>query len=177
MTKQMVFLPSRIIHGKPAFIKGRKLETGFKHLLRESKAPAKALTILSVHGSLAFNTCLVTSAPKGTQVTRLTSGLREFRSEPCFDLLFYPVPQDLTDLQNLLEDLCYCRMLLRPGAFLFLVSKGNRASRLCDYFTITKREEVSWLRWAGFMKIISQKMDNGVKLFGGQRPLKNFSDR
>lgn len=174
MMKQMLCLPGGIIHSKPVFITGRKLKTGLQQLLRQSEAPAKDLAILSVHGSPAFNSCLAGSAPKGTDVTRLGSGLREFRSGPCFDLIFYPVAGDLTHLAIILEDLCYCRMLLRPGAFLFLLSEGSRASHLCDSISISRREETSWLRRAGFMKITVQKMEDGVTLFRGQRPLKNF---
>lgn len=174
MTKQMLCFSSTAIRCKSAFIKRRKLEAGLRRLLLQAGAPAGTLATLSVQGSMVFNTCLAAAIPEGAQVTRLPRGLREYRSEPLFDLLFYSVSPNGTDTQNLLQDLCYCRMLLRPGASLFLVTEGNGGAWVWDYWALKRRDEVAWFRRAGFMKITARKMDDDLLLFGGQRPLKNF---
>lgn len=159
MLKQMVFFPGRVVPGRYFPREGRNQELTLKRLIRKAAKKEDVLRVLSVHGDVSFDTCLTDSAPKGTQISRIPQGLRDFRNKPQVDLLFYSRPRDSVDNGVFLEDLCYCRMLLRPGAFLFLVTEGNGAS--C-------------LRRAGFMKITSQKMDDGSMLIGGQRPLKNF---
>ncbi len=182
MMKQMVFFPNMVLPGRHSSkyffnysaIQGRKQKRVLKRLIRKAARENDVRSILSVHGEGTFETCLADSAPKGAKITRIHRGLRDFRSKPQCDLLFYACPQTIVDLAGFLEDLCYCRMLLRPGAFLFLVAEGNKALRLYDYFCISRREEASWLRRAGFMQITAQKMNDGAVLFGGQRPLENF---
>ncbi len=164
MMRQMELFNGDIL-GNISSCKERKREVALKRIFRQAGNQEKTLTILSVHGSIAFNTRLTDSAPEFATVTRLLKGVKDFRSKPRFDLVFYSVPESVDDkTTGLLENLCYSRMLLRPGAFLFLVTEGNRLQGV----------EVSWLRQAGFMKITTHKKKNGLVYFGGQRPLQNF---
>lgn len=173
MIKQLVFFSGRFVQGKHSSIQGRKQEVALKRIIKQAAKKEDVLSILSVHGDVTFEACLADSAPEGVEVSRLSRGLRNFRSKPRFDLLFYSLPQDLVDTDRLLEDLCYCRMLLRPGAFLFLVTDRDRAALAKDSFFGNRREEASWLRRAGYVNITAEKRGGRV-LLSGQRPWQQY---
>ena len=148
-----------------ANISGQKnnIKAALKRLFRQHQKSIKTLSVLNVHGNITFNTHLAAAIPESAGFVRIPCGLRDFRSKPCFDILFYSHAQNrVNNLACILEDLCYCRMLLRPGAFLFLVIEEKR------------NREASWLRQAGFANITTQKMGNEFVLVGGQRPLQKF---
>lgn len=76
-------------------------------------------------------------------------------------MLFYSQSQNAAYCNgSFLEDLCYCRMLLKPGSSLFLVMEGTTQWNAVGWFTKEKNREVSWLRQAGFANIITKKMGN-----------------
>ncbi len=165
MMRQLELLFNGDVLGNTIFRNERTRDAGLERIFRQAGKPGKVLKILSVHGNVAFNMRLADFAPEAATVTRLLNGLRDFRSNPQFDLVFYSIPETVDDkTAGFLENLCYSRMLLRPGAFLFLVTEGNSLQGV----------EASWLRQAGFMKITTQRKKSGLVYFGGQRPSQNF---
>lgn len=138
-----------------------------KRIFRSWKKQDNVLEILSVHGSESFNGCLREFSPDAVRFKAIQRGLRGFRSKPCFDMVFYSIPR-CQDVRNpiFLEELCLGRMLLKPGASLFLVADGDSSG--------TRSMRELWLRDAGFANIETRKMGNGSVLVEGKRPLQVF---
>ncbi len=171
----MELLFSRSIYGENISRQECKAKAVLVHLLQGSRKLRETSAILSVRGSMTFNAQLVAAVPDFATLTRVSRELREFRSKPRFDLLFYSCPQDADDKRaSFLEDICYCRMLLRPGAYLFLAREANSSGNIIGQFFDRNDMEASWLRRAGFMNISTQNMGTGEIFWGGQRPLQNF---
>lgn len=149
-------------------------ETLLKCFLQQSQKEFHPLALISVHGSMGLNKQLTDSAPHGTEIIRLNHDLYSFHDKARFDLLFYSLPQGEWKQSALLENLCYCRMLLRPGAKLCLL-KNNRAPQgLRPHFSRKKAIETNWLIRAGFTQIDNKKIGDGLTLLCGQRPAQNF---
>ena len=175
MIQQMGLLYNKVMHGEDNSGQDMKLEAGFKRLFRKFHKQPKAHEILSVYGDKVFHTYLSASIPESAHITRIQHGLRDFRGKQRFDLAFYSHSQHgETGIADILEDLCYCRMLLRPGAFLFLTLSRQRPQHVTGWFIKNRNREVTWLRQTGFANITSQKMGIGFLLVGGQRPAQKF---
>ena len=174
MIQQMDLQFNRVMHGKDNSVQDMKLKAAFKRLFRKFHKQPKAPEILNVYGDRVFHTNLSASIQESA-ITRIQHGLRDFRGKQRFDLVFYSHPQrGDTSVANFLEDLCYCRMLLRPGAFLFLTISGKRPQHVTGWFRKKRNRETSWLRQTGFVNITTQKMGIGFILVGGQRPAQKF---
>ncbi len=172
MIQQMKLLLRKGFEGEIISSRENNTKATLRRILGNSRKHAR---ILTVHGSMAFNAYLQASIPDVGGFTRIQSGLRDFRSKPYFDILFYSHSQNSANSNGgFLEDLCYCRMLLKKGSFLFLVMDRTTQRNATGWFTKEKSREVSWLRQAGFANIITQKMGNEFILVGGQRPWQKF---
>jgi len=172
MIQQVKLLLRRGFDGE--FISSRENNTKatLRRILGKSRKHSK---ILTVHGSMAFNTYLLASIPDVAGCTCIQSGLCDFRSKPHFDMLFYSHSQNTVHCTGgFLEDLCYCRMLLKPGSSLFLVMDRVTQQNAVGWFTKDRNRGASWLRQAGFANITTQKMGNEFILVGGQRPWQGF---
>ncbi len=175
MIQQMQLLLRRGFDGEIGSIQENSTKATLKRILGNSRKHARILTI---HGSMTFNAYLQASIPDvagSSECTRIKSGLRDFRSKPHFDILFYSKSSNTVHGNGgFLEDLCYCRMLLKTGSFLFLVMDRATQQDASGWFTKERSREASWLRQAGFANITTQKMGNGFILVGGQRPWQRF---
>ncbi len=149
-------------------------EAVLKYFLQQSQKGSHPLAIISVHGSMGLNKQLAASAPNQTEIIRLNHDLCSFHDKARFDLLFYSLPQGEWKQSALLENLCYCRMLLRPGAKLCLVQKSKEPQGLLQHFSRKKAIETDWLIRAGFTQIHAKKMGDTLTLLCGQRPPQNF---
>ncbi len=172
MIQQMKLLLRRGFDGEIISSRENNTKATLRRILGNSRKHAR---ILTVHGSMAFNAYLLASIPDVAGLTRIQGRLRDLRGKPHFDMLFYSQSQNAAYCNGgFLEDLCYCRMLLKPGSSLFLVMDRTTQRNADGWFTKEKSREVSWLRQAGFANITTQKMDNEFLLVGGQRPWQKF---
>ena len=172
MIQQMQSLLRRGFDGEISSSRENNTKVNLRRILGNSRKHSK---ILTVHGSMAFNAYLQASFSDVAGCTRIQSGLRDFRSKPHFDMLFYSQSQNTVHCNGgFLEDLCYCRMLLKPGSSLFLVMDRTTQRNAVGWFTKERSREASWLRQAGFANITTQKMGNEFILVGGQRPWQGF---
>ena len=172
MIQQVKLLFGRGAEGEMSSSRENNIKATLGRIFGSSQKDAR---ILTVHGSTAFNTYLLDSISDIAGLTRVQGRLRHFRSKPHFDMLFYSNSQNAAyGNAGFLEDLCYCRILLKPGASLFLVMEGTTQGNVARWFTKEKSREVSWLRQAGFANITTQKIENEFVLVGGQRPWQNF---
>lgn len=163
------------MYGRNISIKEMYFRIGFKRLYKKLHSPPENLEILSVQNSASFNTQLAVFVPDCAQISRVQHGLRDFRGKQRFDLIFYsPSPETAKCFADLLEDLCFCRILLRPGALLFLPVQEKKAQWATGWFTKKQRQEMAWLRQAGFTNITVQKMGIDYVLVGGQRSAQRF---
>jgi len=175
MKKQKELLLNSVIHGENFFTQKKVAEAKFAQFFRIFQKRDNALEILSVHGDMAFNMQLSASVPETATFIRLSQRLRDYRSKARFGLVFYALSLATeANVNTILEDLCYCRILLRPGGFLFIPTEKNRSRCVIKRFTGQQSKESLWLRQAGFMKIRTQRVKNKVIFVGGQRPLQKF---
>jgi|GEM_PF-3214060 len=122
---------------------------------QRAKHPA---TILSVHGEYEITKNMAQAVCSASAITHLPQGLRNFRSKPHFDLIFYtPYSRKESSADTIMEDLCFCRMLLKPGALLYIAAAGS--GNECD-----------WLLHAGYMNIGIKKFPDGTTVAEGRRP-------
>ena len=175
MIQQMNLLLARAIKNRNIFRQGLASETALKRLFRRYQNQSIPFEILNVHGSPSFHRKLFAAIPDSAALTCIAHGLRDFRGKQHFDLLFYS-PSRHTDngTAHLLEDLCFCRMLLKPGAFLILPLNGEKSQHMPGQFAAKKSREISRLRQAGFMNVTTQKVKPGLSLASGQRPAEKF---
>ncbi len=117
--------------------------------------------VLTVHGKLEPQKKIVGWGQKEYESVEVLGYLRDFRSKPCFDIIYYtPQNSGQEALGSLLEDLCYCRMLLQPGGVL--------------YIQMDDGGEREWLRQAGFTAIFVKKIEGDRRMVGGKRPVWQF---
>lgn len=179
MIQQNVLQYGKETHGKGISEQDMTFEVAFKRLFHKLHKQPKAAEILCVYGDMAFHTNVSASSPESA-VIHIQQGLRDFRGRQHFDMVFYCQHQytenntDSSSLSSKLEDFCFCRMLLKPGGFLFLPVVGKRPQHVTSWFTKNRRKEVSWLSQAGFMNITTYTMGIGLVLVGGQRPPHKF---
>ena len=174
MIQQMQLLLRRGFDGDIGSSQENSIKATLRRILGKTRKHAR---ILTVHGSMDFNAYLLASIPDvaGSGCTRIQSGLRDFRSKQHFDMLFYSQSQNTVHCNGgFLEDLCYCRMLLKTGSFLFLVMDRTTQQNAAGWFTKGRSREASWLRQAGFANITTHKMGKEFILVGGQRPWQRF---
>lgn len=165
MVSQIEQLFRGCIQKENIFRQNDHTEASFKRLFRRMQKAGEILEVASVYGSRSLNSHINATCQDSACFNSIQYSVRDFRSKPRFDMIFYSLRKNTATPRNtLLEDLCYCRMLLKPGAFLFLVLDGQR----------TSQTESSWLIRSGFTNATTQKMGNGFFLIGGQRPTYTF---
>ncbi|AGF77097.1 hypothetical protein UWK_00514 [Desulfocapsa sulfexigens DSM 10523] len=125
---------------------------------RNNQRAKQAATILSVHGKYEVTKNLAQEICDSSAITQLPRGLRNFRSKPHFDFIFYtPHSKKESSADTIMEDLCFCRMLLKPGASLYIAVAGSGNER-------------DWLLHAGYMNIGIKKFPDGTTVAEGRRP-------
>ena len=142
--------------------------------LQKSADSEQALAVLSVNGGRRLNDQLIDSVSRQSELIILDHALQSFTSKPRFDLLFYSLPSNEYNRALFHEDLCYCRMLLKPGGKLCFVTPPHRTKTLTGCLSWKKSEEVASLARAGFSKISKKRIGYDLRLLCGQRPKKNF---
>jgi len=172
MIKHMELYMKLVDYGETIFRKEKSIKTLLQRTFDKSQ---RHVNLLSVHGSMTFNTWLLDAIPDNTAFTNIQCELRNYRSKAQFDMLFYSHPKNTKNsMGDFLEDLCYCRMLLSPGGFLFLVAEGKIKRNIASWPTKEQNSEVVWLRQAGLVNITTPQRGNGFIFTSGQRPCQSF---
>lgn len=181
MIKQLGLLADKAIHRKPLSGHDRSTVAPFNRHFRRFHKHRDTAEILIIQEDTAFHTKLSTAIPESAAVTRVQlHELRKFRDRRRFNMLFYSSSShnSYNDAggcsAQLLEDLCYCRILLRPGAFLFLPVHDAREPHAGTWFRKAESREDFWLRQAGFMNHTPPKFVAGYTLACGRRPAQRF---
>lgn len=138
-----------------------------------SEIRERSPAILTVHRDTGFGNQLTSTVTCVEEAVHIPRGLRNFRSKPQFDLVFYSPLHGAENLDHLLEDFCYCRMLLRPGGFIFFRAEPDAPWWANCWFSGAGKEKMSWLRQAGYMKVMRTKIGTEMVVCG-QRPLPNY---
>ena len=107
-------------------------------------------------------------------ISFLDDNLRAYRAKPDFDLVFYVLPQVEAEINRLHEDLCYCRMLLKPGGQLFLYVENHNKGSLMERLGLQRGMGSAILSRAGLNNIAERRLGHGQILCSGQRPLYAF---
>lgn len=105
----------------------------------------------------------------------LESDLRLFRAKADFDLVFCSLSHVEGGTDKFVEDLCYCRMLLKPGGrvFIFVANEGGDAG--LEMFKARRRTVAAeMLLQAGLSNITEHRLSSGLSLCSGQRPSFTF---
>lgn len=162
-------------HGTSRIRQQSYSNTLFNRFFNRLDVQQKPLEILSIHEKLPLLTKLISKAPESSSITHIRGKLRDFRGKQRFDLLFYSYQQH-TDINTVefLENLCYCKMLLRPGAYIFLTVPQKETGLSLPWLAKKAYGEASRLRQAGYVNIMTQKIGKNLFLIGGQRPVYKF---
>lgn len=147
----------------------------FRRYIEETIKQKETGTVLSVYGRKGFNkTIKELTSNHGVQCRTTQHPLSKYRSKTLFDLLIFALCPRHSNNKKVLEELCHCRMLLKPGAPLFLImdSKKDTTWGLLDTF-FAFRKEYPLLRHTGFIDIRVKKSSNSL-LLSGHRPWQRF---
>ncbi len=147
-----------------------KSDEALKDILRQAEKKSGSLNIISVHGSILLNDQLESSVPEQTELRHIDHGLKKFMSKPRFDLVFYSLPENGYNQSVTCENLCYCRMLLKPGGMLLFQKAPDRGTNLVRLFTWKKSLEARMLLRAGYYRLSRVKMKNKRIFLCGKRP-------
>ncbi len=125
--------------------------------------------------------CLVSKGQYGLKeeerhrLLLIESDLRLFRAKADFDLVFCSLLHVEGGTDKILEDLCYCRMLLKPGGMVFVFVENETENIGMEMFRARRRTVAAgMLLQAGLGKIAEHRLSHGRYLCSGQRPSFNF---
>ena len=169
MIKQNTLLPAQVRPCDKEQTKG----IPFQSFIRQTIQQEQRSTILSVYGGKAFNRYLANAVPHHTKLHTVQHDLHKVYGKTLFDLLIYTVKPRPPGREQLLEELCYCRMLIKPGGTLFLLKEIDNATWLPIRYFIPIKKESTWLRHAGFCNIQRRPVKDGFVL-SGQRPWQRY---
>lgn len=147
----------------------------FKRNITQALNRIGAGSVLSVYGRKEFNTAVnELVCCQGGQLSSVQQSLRGYRNKALFDLLLFTLHPQYINSDSTLEELCHCRMLLKPGALLFLLldqNKNNVWKPLDAFFNNWKKSP--WLHHTGFINI-RVKQSRSSMVLSGQRPWQRF---
>ena len=149
--------------------------TSFNRFFNRLDVQQESLEILSIHETPPLLTKLISEAPESSSITHIRKRLRDFRGKQRFDLIFYSYQRHKDiNTENFLENLCFCKMLLRPGAYIFLPVPQKGPGMFLPWLVKKAYREPSRLSQAGYVNITTQKIGKELLLIGGQRPVYKF---
>lgn len=92
--------------------------------------------------------------------------IRSFRAAADFDMVFCSLPRVEDEADRLAEDLCHCRMLLRPGGQLFLHVRNYKEISVLARMILRKRSAVTGiLARAGLSSVVEWGLLQATPLF------------
>lgn len=101
----------------------------------------------------------------------LNDELRSVRAKADFDLVFCSLLQIEGEVDRLSEDLCHCRMLLKPGGQLLFHVRNGKGKSLKEILGLERGVTVTemFLR-AGLGNIVERRLPQGQIFCSGRRP-------
>jgi hypothetical protein len=100
--------------------------------------------------------------------------IRSIRGMVDCDMVFCDLSRPDNKMNGLREELCLCRMLLKPGGKLIIRSLNNKKGSFWEIVTLKKGPMIKMLSGAGFCDIRTHKLHNGQVVCSGQRPSQGF---
>lgn len=117
---------------------------------------------------------LMKETEKRDGISFIDNDLRTFRAKAYFDLVFCAPTHIENETDRLLEDLCHCRLLLKPGGKVFLYLENHEHESTMEKFGLQKGVVAEMLLRSGLSDVTKHRHSHGQVFCSGQRPSYNF---